>query len=585
MSKKFLISSRALTDTSKFKIISSGKDFFLYSEEDVFQKVGDVYISCEGYFLPRNEWLDRFSNLQGTELIYQLFSIYGPAFINKIKGFFIITIITTDNFYIYNDIHSVRRFYYCNDDRSFLISNNIEILAEIRGNYLNPQFAAHHALFQHFIFGETLFRGIYYSEYASEAFLRKGSLSIIKYWHTESLYNIGSDLSVKDFITIFNKTIGNYIDFFKPEKIEATVTGGRDTRSIIASLVANNQSPHLFTFGNPENRDIIVGKMIAESCNFSFSNPDISNPQIGEYSSLIDRIILSGDSFIHLHRAHRLDAVEKEARAYPYDMVFVGAMGGDYIKGSSFDDYIVSEFLRRMYFDKDINTSDLIKQILKNHFVKYDEELIDSINTFLLKKPFISNRELNANTDLIIAHDIIGCTHDIQDISIFSKHIDKVIAPYMDIDVIESLFKTNFSLLSISKNSRGLFTKFLGGEFQAQIVSELCYDLAELPYANYYKPCDVTGSKAKYLFKRGVAYAKQKIHPNISGFEYGKWFVSYVEKELQGMRNPIIPQIYDYDKMLYSFKSETHLTHEGYWHKYTNPIMFLKYIEKLNAKI
>jgi hypothetical protein len=581
MSKSFIISSTNLPDDYGLSLIVSSEKFKLYANDNVFEKNGDIYIYFEGYFMPRNEWIDRFSNLTGSSLIYELFLTFGTKFIGKIKGFFTIAIITKDNFYVFNDIHSVKRFFFNVNDRSFFVSNSIAFLKAIIGNSIDPLFAAHHALFQHFIFGQTIFKNIQYSEFASQVFLNHGRLMIGKYWQTDSLENLNKDLSIKEFIFLFNKTIKNYIQYFKPKRVAATITGGRDTRSVVASLIANEVSPHLFTFGNPQNRDVIVGKLISESCNLSFSNPSISNPGIENYRELVNRIICLGDSFIHLHRAHRLDAIEKEVEEFNHDMVFVGAMGGDYIKGSSFDDYIVSEFIRENFFKKGTGTLVLMKRILEKHFVNYDKHLLNSLYDSLIRIPLISNREFNSSTDLHIAHDIIGCSHDIQDIKVYSKYIDKVIAPYMDIDIMEALFRTNFSLLSNSKNSNGLLTKYLGGELQANLVTDLCPALARVPYANYYKPVDVSGSKPRYIIKRGIAYIKQKQHPNISGFEYGKWFIDYIEKELQESRNLSVSQYYDFDKMLISIKMDKHLTHEGYWHKYTNAIMFSKYANNL----
>lgn len=581
MSKSFIISSTNLPNDYGLNLIVNSEKFRLYANDDVFEKNGDIYIYIEGYFMPRNEWIDRFSSLTGNSLIYELFLTFGPKFINKIKGFFTIAIITKENFYVFNDIHSVKRFFISVNNRSFFVSNNIAFLKAITGNSIDPLFAAHHALFQHFIFGQTIFKNIQYSEFASKVFLNHGRLIIDKYWRTDSLESLNRDLSIKEFIFLFNQTIKNYIQYFKPKRVAATITGGRDTRSVVASLIANEVSPHLFTFGNPQNRDVIVGKLISKSCNLSFSNPNISNPEMEYYGKLVNRIINLGDTFVHLHRAHRLDAIEKEVEEFSHDMIFVGAMGGDYIKGTSFDDYIVSEYVRENFFNKENEMLVLMKRILEKHFVKNDKNLLNSLYDSLIRIPLISNREFNSSTDLHIAHDIIGCSHDIQDIKVFSKYIDKVITPFMDIDIMEALFRTKFSLLSNSKNSKGLFTKYLGGELQANLVTDLCPALARVPYASYYKPADVSGSKPKYIINRGIAYIKQKKHPNISGFEYGKWFINYIEKELQESRNGRMSKYYDFDKMLISYRMDKHLTHEGYWHKYTNAIMFSKYINIL----
>lgn len=561
--------------------IRSNQNFIIYSKNIHFEKYGDLLIYFEGYFLPRNDCFNLFNELKGAKLIFELFNRFGYDFIQKIKGFFVILIITGDNFYLYNDIHSVKRFFYKSGGTDYLISNDINLLGSLTNYQLEPSFAANHALFQHFVFGKTIFRNIKYSDYATFSCLEKGRLRFTRYWNTTSLFQNTTDQSQKDFSRVFNESVGNYLKFFKPASIAATITGGRDTRSVLASLMANRAIPLLFTFGNPQNRDVVVGKMIAKKCNLPFFNPDISNPDPDEYSYYLKKLINLENPFIHLHRTHRLQAIESVTENGKIEMVFVGAMGGDYIKGTSFDDYIVSKFVNSYFFARHKNIKELIREILTEHFVEFDDGLLVNIESQIFSNAIFTTRDFNSLKDLLISHDIVGCTHDIQDISVFSEYADRIIAPFMDLDVMEALFRTKFSLLFNSKNSSRLFTKYLGGELQAKLVFDLCPELSGIPYANYYTPEDIIGSKAKYVFKRTMAFLKQKRNKNVSGFEYGNWFVDLVKNELLEKDHTLISEFYNVRRIKYSFGNSSHLKHEGYWHKFSNPMMFRMYMEKL----
>ena len=71
------------------------------------------------------------------------------------------------------------------------------------------------------------------------------------------------------------------------------------------------------------------------------------------FKSKADKVILQGNSLINLHRAHRLDAIEKEIINHPeIEMIFCGFMGGDYIKGIVYDDYITARLVRLWEFNK-----------------------------------------------------------------------------------------------------------------------------------------------------------------------------------------------------------------------------------------
>lgn len=579
MNNSFVISSGELQVRPGLNLLLKSETFSLYSEDNVFRSFNGNLIYIEGYVIPRNDCYDDYCQISDNyQLIDQLFRKHSLLFIEKVKGFFVIAIITQNNFYIWNDIHSVKRFFVYSHDRSFIISNNFSLVRSLTRTEIDPGFAAKHAIFQHFILGHTLYKDLKYSDYGTIARLEDENLVINKYWNTDSLIDINKRVSEDEFIYIFNKTIGSYLGYFNPGTVECTITGGRDTRSILAALIANKYSPHLFTFGSPENRDVIVGREIAEACSLSFSNPCVSSPVGDNYGKLVCEIAGFNNQFIHLHRAHRLDAIKKEASRSKIDMLFIGAMGGDYIKGTSFDDYIVSEFVRRFYFETQSEIRSILEDILTKHFILFDEEIVDEIENDLLEYTFFAGRVFNSKSDLYLTHDLVGCTHDIQDISVFSNFADKVIAPYMDIDIMEALFGTNSSLLYNSKNSRNLFTKYLGGSLQAKIVVDLCPVLAGIPYANYYKPTDLTGNIIEYITRRGIAYFKQRLHPGISGFEYGSWFETYIKNELVSIQMETICDYYDLKRMRQTLENETKLTHEGFWHRYTNPIIFSKYL-------
>lgn len=554
--------------------------FFLYTDGANFKKNGETYFYYEGYFLPRRAFMGKYSGLSGYDLLIRLFKEEGPSFVNFIKGFYSIVIIDNDNFYLYNDIHSVKRFFYYSDSSEYYLSNNLTLLARTMSFKLEKCLAAHHALFQHFTGGTTCYEGVRYSEGAMKLTLKNGRLSVEKYWRATELLQSEKDLSVSEFNGIFKEVISEYITYYKPIQIAATITGGRDTRTVLAALLSNRSTPHLFTFGNPLNRDVVVGKIIAQKLELPFTNPDISDPEPSAYKHLIAKIVDIGNPFIHLHRAHRLQAIEQVSQEVGIDMVFVGAMGGDYIKGASFDDYIISEFLRLYFFERSLTIRDSICKVLNNHFVKFNDEIIDKVENLIGERYYFQGRDFTSIKEFGLVHEVVGCTHDIQDISVFANYVDKVVAPYMDIDVLEALFRTKYSLQMNSKNSSNPLSRFLGGEFQAKLVMDLFPGLAEIEFANYYSPSDVSGGVYRYILRRGIAYVKQKRSPGVSGFDYGKWFINYVEEELKQIGGSEVCEFYDIDKMIDTFRREEHLTHEGHWHRYTNPITFSRYLIK-----
>jgi hypothetical protein len=583
MNNSFIISPEAMKVKipESFSTIARNNQYCLFASPDSIESYGDVSILVNGHPMPRNNSYSEYKSVKGGQLVHDLFIRYGIEFIRKIKGFFLIVICTKENFYIYTDIHSVKRFYYKTGDLQNIISNDLDLLVKNIPTITDENIAIHQALFQHLLFGQTQYKNIRYAEYASFATLGASGLCVHKYWSAGELLNCDKNCSIEEFIAVFNKTISNSIGFFKPGNIGITLTGGRDTRSVLASLINNSISPHAFTFGNPRNRDVIVGKSIAQACGLTFSNPWMEEPCLANYKLLTDEIINDRNPFVHIHRAHRLDAIKKVTSKHKIDMLFLGAMGGDYIKGTAFDNYIVSTFMARFFFDKRVGQEALIKEILNSHAVKYNEDQIRILMDSMHQNEIFKDQHLTSEKDLLIVHEIIGCTHDIQDITVYANYVPILMAPFMDMDIMEALFHTRYSLINNSKNSMNPFVRYLGGELQAKLIVSLCPALKNIPFASYYTPADAAGYKVKYIIKRGLAAYKHHQSPNVSGFPYSEWFRNFVQHEFIELHDSVKIQ-YNVHVLKEWLDHNTHLEEEGYWHKFTNPIMLSSYVSILN---
>jgi len=518
-------------------------------------------------------------NFKSYELIAKLYKKYGQNFINHLKGSFIILLVVDDKIILYNDIHSLEKYFIRNSGGKLIISSNVLLMNTVHRLELDPLYPAVLALFQHPVSGLTMFRDLSYSEYATE-FTFDGEVKIKKYWSPEKLIEAGRDkYSMNDLIDLFRNIIGDYIDFFRPETVSLTLTGGRDTRSVLAALLYLNIIPHSFTFGNPYGTDVITAKNICSNLNLPFSNHYIKDIDEKIYESLINGILFFGDPLVSLHRAHRLDAIKKEhEEKEKSDMLFVGAMGGDFIKGVSFNDYIVTEFIRSYLFSKK-DTKSLIKEILSKHYVKYDENILNKLTELTISLKFL-NRQDFKRSEFLLAHSFIGALHDSQDLFIFSRYFNHVVSPFLDIDFFEALFQSRFSLFDNFRSSKNPLLKIKGGEFQANLIKCLFKPLAYLPMANNYKPIDLLRSKYIYALKR--FYLRIKHPGTVPTFSYDNWFQKYIKSAYLTLSSEI-HSFYNLDKLIYEVNNSNHQTTEGYWHKYSNPVIISKWLEIIKS--
>jgi hypothetical protein len=183
----------------------------------------------------------------------------------------------------------------------------------------------------------------------------------------------------------------------------------------------------------------------------------------------------------------------------------------------------------------------------------------------------------NKTVEFNLVHNLIGATHDIQDINIFMEYGKQVVAPFMDIDVMEALFTSPFSMFSNTRHTKNPFKRLKGGELQSRLIKEFSPALAEFNFANQYSPNDIIGNRLLYVLKRLYLHAfKIKSKPT---FTYGNWMKEFVSNEVETNKD-YINAFYDYDALTEMLEKQTHLQHEGYWHKFTNPITLSMYNSK-----
>ncbi|MDO9256308.1 MAG: hypothetical protein Q7U54_12405 [Bacteroidales bacterium] len=581
MTDKFLITNYTNEIPAIIKdlsLIRHNHGIKVYSKLNYFE-FDNIIILIDGFVVPRNKIFNQYKQFEQYELVYRLYKKYGEIFASYIKGFFCIAIIDNDIALLVNDIHSVKRCYIGHKEESTFISNDLKSLSSFINFNFNKNAPIIQATLQHFVKGMTLFDNISYSEPSSIITLNSHNFVNRKYFSPSDLIKLDrSQTNRKDFIEIFKNSISNYIEYLNPKLISTTLTGGRDTRTILSVLINLGIEPHCFTFGLPTGTDVNTAKIVSNKCGLSFSNHYIEDLNSKTYGSLVNEIISLGKPHINLHRAHRLDAIQKENMIANgnLEMVFVGAMGGDYIMGEHFNDYILTEFLRRFLTE---NTSEriIISDILNKHSVRFDNNTIDFIIAYLESVELYHNK-FNKNVEFNLVHNIIGCSHDIQDIDLFLEQSKYVIAPFMDIDIIEALFSSQMSLFSNTRHTKNPFKRLIGGELQCQIIKQFAPKLANVPFANLYTPNDVLGNRYLYILKR--IYLQSTKAPTNPTFRYDFWFQDFINEHLTS-NEEFISQFYNYNILKEDFKMLNHKSIEGYWHKYTNPINLSLYLNNL----
>ena len=223
----------------------------IYTSIGRTKEVLNYFITIDGYIIPRNSAFEKYGKLSQHKVVAELYKKHKLGFVNYLKGFFTIAIFDGDEIILANDIHSVKRFFIYDTPHGKVFSNDLSIIKKL--NPSNNKFApAIQATLQHFVKGITQFEGVKYSQPASLYHYQSGQWSNQKYFNPDELITCAKTITkMGDFNQIFYESINNTIKFLQPVSVSATLTGGRDTRSILAALLKMNIVPPLFYFWLP----------------------------------------------------------------------------------------------------------------------------------------------------------------------------------------------------------------------------------------------------------------------------------------------------------------------------------------------
>ncbi|GAB1350634.1 hypothetical protein MASR1M107_28490 [Ignavibacteriales bacterium] len=569
---KFVIVSKNIEHNSidtEFKKIELNSRYTVFVKGKSILIDSDIVIGLDGYCLPRKNSPGNYQQLINLDLIKEVINLKSDLH-QTIKGFFSIFIIRKDSVEIYGDHFGIRKFFF--EENGKAVSNDLFILNNILICTLSHTSVAKFALFQHNICGETYYNNVRYNRPGE--LLELGEKFVFRSnWSPKMLVDIPQNsISPIEFSQQFSGIVGDYVKLFSPRGISLTLTGGRDTRTVLASLLSIGVEPSVFTFGFPASADVQTATMLSKKMGLNFANHDFEKTPEW-YSDLVDKVIKDSSGLAHLHRAHRYAAIESEvSRISNLDMVFLGSMGGDFIKGVHLNDYIITEFIRLHYFQNKLSPSN-ISLILDKHFIKYDDALLNDLMTFCQDTSF--NDEDEKLVEFNLATEIIGHLHDSQDINIFLDHVKYVVIPFLDVDILEVLFSSKFNLFHHFRISNNPLLQLRGGELQCEMIKTLQPQLAKLPFASGYTPNDLLGNKFYYTSKR--IYLKAFKTNKTSNFSYGSWFLNFIKGKLK--EHGADENIFDISKLTSALDSKEHKSTEGYWHKYSN-IVHINTIEE-----
>jgi asparagine synthase (glutamine-hydrolysing) len=238
---------------------------------------------------------------------------------------------------VFNDRYGMDRIYYHQSADTFYFAAEAKAILAIRPDLRRldsrglGEFLSCGAVMEN----RTLFEGIHALPPASAWIFRNGSLEQkTSYFHPKE-WEEQEKLDPEHYYLALRETFTRNLPryFVGDERIAMSLTGGLDSRMILATRKSAPGSLPCYTFGSMfrENQDVHVARRVAEICNQPYQTLTAGREFLSQFAHYAERAVYLTDGCVDVSRAPDLYLNEKAREIAPVRMT--GLFGGEILRG------------------------------------------------------------------------------------------------------------------------------------------------------------------------------------------------------------------------------------------------------------
>lgn len=352
-----------------------------------YQNIKDDLISRGHKFLIGNE----------PELILHLYEEYGDNFVHKLNGIFSLIIWNEDThkLLIVNDRYGLRPIYYTNHKGYLLFGSEVKAILQDNTfkRVVDDRSVAEFFSFGYILGTKTLFLGIELLPPASiMTYDNTGHISIKQYWDfdfNKEYENYNEEYYIEKLSHIISQAIKRQMkkddrgddrgDNIENNRIGILLSGGLDSRTIIACIDKEYYPIHTFTYGKTGCNDIKFAQMISDKLGtihhiFEFEPEDIS--------VYAEELVYKTDGMLNIFNAPRMQTYGEISEFS--NIILHGWIGdstmGDYLNGHLNQDNL-KNFERLCYY----LPTDFLRNLFGNNYFPIAEKNLNSSKNYIMK--------------------------------------------------------------------------------------------------------------------------------------------------------------------------------------------------------
>lgn len=238
---------------------------------------------------------------------------------------------------LFNDRFGVERLFVYEDDRKLIFSSEakaiLAVVPETRS--LDPDGVAEF-LACGCSFGETsLFRNIRVLPPGTIITCARGKVPRARQYFDRAAWERVEPMTEWDFVARFGEALENVIErqASQPPQVAVSLTGGLDSRMIMAGLVATNSSVRCYTFGSMyrDTYDVRVARRVAERCGQPHTVLRLGEDFLRGIGQHLEKAVFVSDGYLGLSGAAELYLNSLARLVAPIRIT--GNYGGELLRG------------------------------------------------------------------------------------------------------------------------------------------------------------------------------------------------------------------------------------------------------------
>jgi asparagine synthase (glutamine-hydrolysing) len=305
---------------------------------------GDVVLAFSGEEFPESGTAQRLKanghefNMDGPSYLVHLYED-DPSFPAGLNGRFhgFLADRSRGTSVLFNDRYGMHRIYYHRSADAFYLAAEAKAILAVCPELRRldrrglREFVSCGAVLEN----RTLFEGIHVLPPASAWAFRNGSLERkSSYFHPkewEEQERLDPERYYRELRETFTRNLPRY--FAGDERIAMSLTGGLDTRMILACRESDAGSLPCYTFGSMfrENQDVRVARRVAELCKQPYQTLVAGQEFLSQFARYAERAVYLTDGCVDVSRAPDLYLNEKAREIAPVRMT--GLYGGEVLRG------------------------------------------------------------------------------------------------------------------------------------------------------------------------------------------------------------------------------------------------------------